>query len=466
MSPEGAYPREEVVKPQGTEGGPSSSPARNGESPHGDNDSGLMERVVERNNMLAALKRVERNGGAPGIDGIPTERLRDQIRAEWPRIRQELLSGTYKPKPVRRVEIPKPGGGKRLLGIPTVMDRLIQQHPPTVGTRLQVLTPIFDVGFSEHSYGFRPRKRAHDAIREARRYVQEGYEWVVDLDIEKFFDRVNHDILMARVARKVKDKRVLTLIRRYLQAGVMINGVVMETTEGTPQGGPISPLLANILLDELDKELEKRGHKFVRYADDCNIYVKSKRAGERVMESIKRYLQERLKLKINEQKSAVDRPWKLKFLGFSMHKAKGGQILIRLAPQTIERVKTKIRDITARNKPVSIAERIGRLNTYLGVWMGYFALAETPSVFKDLDGWIRRRLRMCLWKQWKRVRTRYRELRALGLPERVVHEFANARKGPWRMAHGPMNRALGNAYWQSQGLTSLIERYQRLREAW
>ncbi|WP_222926422.1 group II intron reverse transcriptase/maturase, partial [Fervidicola ferrireducens] len=440
-------------------GGPSSSPARSGESPRGDNDSGLMERVVERNNMLAALKRVEQNGGAPGIDGIPTERLRDQLRAEWPRIREELLAGTYKPKPVRRVEIPKPGGGKRLLGIPTVMDRLIQQ------ALLQVLTPIFDAGFSEHSYGFRPGKRAHDAVREARRYVQEGYEWAVDLDIEKFFDRVNHDILMAKVARKVKDKRVLTLIRRYLQAGVMINGVVMETTEGTPQGGPLSPLLANILLDELDKELEKRGHKFVRYADDCNIYVKSKRAGERVMESVKRYLQERLKLKINEQKSAVDRPWKLKFLGFSMHKAKNGQILIRLAPQTIERVKTKIRQITARNKPVSIAERIGRLNTYLGGWMGYFALAETPSVFEELDGWIRRRLRLCLWKQWKRVRTRYRELRALGLPEQVVHEFANARKGPWRMAHGPMNRALGNAYWQSQGLTSLTERYQRLRKA-
>ena len=438
-TPEGAYPREGVVKPQGPAGGPSSSPARSGESPRGDNDSGLMERVVERNNMLAALKRVEQNGGAPGIDGIPTERLRDQLRAEWPRIREELLAGTYKPKPVRRVEIPKPGGGKRLLGIPTVMDRLIQQ------ALLQVLTPIFDAGFSEHSYGFRPGKRAHDAVREARRYVQEGYEWAVDLDIEKFFDRVNHDILMAKVARKVKDKRVLTLIRRYLQAGVMINGVVMETTEGTPQGGPLSPLLANILLDELDKELEKRGHKFVRYADDCNIYVKSKRAGERVMESVKRYLQERLKLKINEQKSAVDRPWKLKFLGFSMHKAKNGQILIRLAPQTIERVKTKIRQITARNKPVSIAERIGRLNTYLGGWMGYFALAETPSVFEELDGWIRRRLRLCLWKQWKRVRTRYRELRALGLPEQVVHEFANARKGPWRMAHGPMNRALGNA---------------------
>ncbi|QGP91117.1 Reverse transcriptase [Neomoorella glycerini] len=459
-TPEGACPREEVVKPQGTAGGPSSSPAQSGTSPRRGQGSGLMEQVVARSNMLAALKRVERNGGAPGVDGIPTERLRDQIRTEWPRIREELLAGTYRPKPVRRVEIPKPGGGKRLLGIPTVMDRLIQQ------ALLQVLTPIFDPQFSENSFGFRPGRRAHDAVKKARQYVEEGYEWAVDLDIEKYFDRVNHDILMARVARKVTDKRVLTLIRRYLTAGVMVKGVVMETAEGTPQGGPLSPLLANILLDDLDKELEKRGHKFVRYADDCNIYVKSKRAGERVMASIRNFLQERLKLKINEQKSAVDRPWKLKFLGFSMYKAKAGEILIRLAPQTIERVKMKIREITSRNKPVSMEERIERLNAYLGGWIGYFALADTPSTFRNLEGWMRRRLRMCLWKQWKRVRTRYRELRALGLPDWVVHNFANARKGPWRMAHGPMNRALGNAYWQSQGLMSLTERYQSLRQAW
>nr|WP_236713227.1 group II intron reverse transcriptase/maturase [Moorella thermoacetica] len=327
-----------------------------------------MEQVVTRENMLAALKRVERNGGAPSVDSTPTERLRDQIRAEWPRILEELLAGTYRPMPVRRVEIPKRGGGKRLLGIPTVMDRLIQQ------ALLRVLTPIFEPQFSEASFGFRPGRRAHDAVRKARQYVEEGYEWAVDLDIEKYFDRVNHDILMARVAWRVTDKSVLTLIRRYLQTGVMVNGVVIETAEGTPRGGPISPLLANILLDDLDKELEKRGHKFVCYADDCNIYVKSKRAGERVMASIRNFLQERLKLKINEQKSAVDRPWELKFLGFSMYKHKAGVILIRLAPQTIDRVKTKIREITARNKPVSMA-----LNAYLGGWIGYSPWPTRPA---------------------------------------------------------------------------------------
>nr|PZN39076.1 MAG: group II intron reverse transcriptase/maturase [Bacillota bacterium] len=417
-----------------------------------------MEQVLTRENLLAALKRVERNGGAPGVDGVPTERLRDQVRAEWDRIRQELLTGTYRPQPVRRVEIPKPSGGMRLLGIPTVMDRLIQQ------ALLQVLTPIFDPTFSEHSFGFRPGRRGHDAVRRARQYVEEGYDWVVDMDLEKFFDRVNHDVLMARVARRVQDKRVLRLIRRYLQAGVMVDGVVMETEEGTPQGGPLSPLLANILLDDLDKELERRGHRFVRYADDCNIYVRSRRAGERVMASVRRFLQERLRLKVNEEKSAVDRPWRRKFLGFSMYRNRG--VRIRLAPQTVGRVKAKLRELTRRNRSEPMKERIRKVNAYLRGWIGYYALADTPSVFEALEGWLHRRLRACVWKQWKRVRTRYRELRALGLPEWVVRQYANSRKGPWRMAGGPLNRALGSAYWRTQGLLSLSESYQATRQAW
>ena len=417
-----------------------------------------MERVVARENMLAALRRVERNGGAPGVDGIPTERLRDQIRAEWSRLRGELLTGTYQPKPVRRVEIPKPGGGTRLLGIPTVMDRLIQQ------ALLQVLTPIFEPVFSDGSYGFRPGRRAHDAVKEARQYVADGYDWVVDIDLEQFFDRVNHDILMARVARRVKDKRVLRLIRRYLEAGVMVEGVVVATEEGTPQGGPISPLLANILLDDLDKELERRGHRFVRYGDDCNIYVKSKRAGERVMASVRRFLRERLRLRVNEAKSAVDRPWRRKFLGFSFYRNRG--IRIRLAPQSIRRVKERLRELTRRNRSQSMKERIEHINAYLRGWVGYFALAEAPSIFREIEGWLMRRLRACLWTQWKRVRTRIRELRALNLPEWVVFQYANSRKGPWRMAHGPMNRALGIAYWRDQGLLSLSECYNATREAW
>ena len=298
----------------------------------------------------------------------------------------------------------------------------------------------------------------------ARRYVQEGYGWVVDMDLEKFFDRVNHDILMARVARKVQDKRVLRLIRRYLESGVLVNGVVMATEEGTPQGGPLSPLLATILLDDLDKELERRGHRFVRYADDCNIHVRSRRAGERVKASITAFLKERLRLTVNEAKSAVDRPWRRKFLGFSL--LPGQAVRIRLAPQTLERVKDKIRQLTSRTRSQSMEERIRAINSYLGGWVSYFALAETPSPFKELDQWLRRRLRMCLWKQWKRTRTRVRELRALGLPERDVWEAAGSRKGYWRLAGSPpLQKALNIAYWDAQGLLRLSERYHAVRQA-
>jgi group II intron reverse transcriptase/maturase len=418
----------------------------------------LLERVLEKGNMVAALSRVERNGGAPGVDGLTVEALNAYLWQNWQRIKGELLDQTYKPQPVRRVEIPKPDGGVRLLGIPSVVDRLIQQ------ALLQQLQPIFEPTFSESSYGFRPNRSAHDAVKRAQQYVQEGYEWTVDLDIEKFFDRVNHDMLMARVARKVKDKRVLRLIRAYLNSGVMVEGVVMGTEEGTPQGGPISPLLANVLLDDLDKELEKRGHKFVRYADDSNIYVRTERAGQRVMESVREFLQKRLKLRLNEKKSSVGRPTKLKFLGFSMGKDKRkGGVYIRLAPRTVERFKTRVRELTSRSNGWGVERRVKELTTYLRGWLGYFRLADTPSVFKTLDGWVQRRLRMCLWKQWKRVRTKIRELRALGVPEWKCFEFANMRSGYWAVAHRPLNTVLGIAYWRAQGLFMLFPRYQQLR---
>lgn len=418
----------------------------------------LLEKVLSRGNLLVALERVERNKGSAGIDGVSTEQLRDYIREHWLTIKEQIMKGTYKPSPVRRVEIPKTDGGVRLLGIPTVIDRLIQQ------AILQVLTPIFDPHFSESSFGFRPNRSAHDAMRQAQSYISEGYRFVVDMDLEKFFDRVNHDILMSRVARKVNDKALLKLIRAYLQAGIMVNGVCLSAVEGTPQGGPLSPLLANILLDDLDKELEKRGHCFCRYADDCNIYVKTKRAGERVQESIQNYLEKVLRLKVNEQKSAVDRPWKRKFLGFSFTSAK--QARIRLHPKTLLKLKEKIRFITNPVWSISIDERIQKLNQYLMGWVGYFALADAKKILQSIEEWIRRRLRLCLWSQWKRVRTRYRELRSLGLSHVQAIETANTRKGAWRTTKTPqIHKALGVAYWQQQGLKSLVQRYFVIRQA-
>ncbi|WP_126425540.1 group II intron reverse transcriptase/maturase [Brevibacillus marinus] len=419
----------------------------------------LLEKVLSRDNLKAALKRVEANKGAPGVDGVSTEQLRDYLRQHWTIIRSQIEAGTYKPSPVRRVEIPKPDGGVRLLGIPTVVDRLIQQ------AILQVLTPIFDPDFSDSSFGFRPRRRAHDAVRKAQQFIQEGYRYVVDIDLEKFFDRVNHDILMSRVARKVKDKRLLKLIRAYLQSGVMVNGVCVTTEEGTPQGGPLSPLLANILLDDLDKELERRGHRFCRYADDCNIYVRTQRAGERVKASVERYLTRELKLKVNQQKSAVDKPCKRKFLGFSF--APGKEARIRLHPKSVIRLKERIRQWTNPHWSISMQERIQKLNQYLMGWIGYFALAEAKTHLLRIEEWIRRRLRLCLWTQWKRVRTRYRELRSLGLSHSRALEIANTRKGAWRTTKTPhMHKALGIAYWQQQGLMSLVQRYFALRQAW
>lgn len=418
----------------------------------------LLEKVLSRENLLVALERVERNKGSAGIDGVSTEQLRDYIREHWLTIKEQIMKGTYKPSPVRRVEIPKTDGGVRLLGIPTVIDRFIQQ------AILQVLTPIFDPHFSESSFGFRPNRGAHDAMRQAQFYISEGYRFVVDMDLEKFFDRVNHDILMSRVARKVKDKALLKLVRAYLQAGIMVNGICLSAVEGTPQGGPLSPLLANILLDDLDKELEKRGHRFCRYADDSNIYVRTKRAGERVKESIQSYLEKVLKLKVNEQKSAVDRPWKRKFLGFGFTNAK--QARIRLHPKSLLKLKEKIRFITNPVWSISMDERIRKLNQYLMGWIGYFALADAKKILQSIDEWIRRRLRLCLWSQWKRVRTRYRELRSLGLSHVQAIEIANTRKGAWRTTKTPqMHKALGVAYWQQQGLKSLLQRYSVIRQA-
>jgi len=416
----------------------------------------LMERILSQGNLLTALKRVESNKGSHGVDEMPVQNLRRHIVDNWKTMKMELLEGTYAPQPVRRIEIPKPDGGVRLLGIPTVTDRFIQQ------AIAQVLNSIYDPNFSVHSHGFRPRRSAHDAVREAKGYIQEGNRWVVDIDLEKFFDKVNHDRLMGTLAKRIQDKRLLKLIRSYLKSGIMMNGLVKASEEGTPQGGPLSPLLSNIVLDELDKELEERGHKFVRYADDCNIYVRTKKAGHRVMASVTSFIEGKLRLKVNLSKSAVDRPWKRKFLGFSftVHK----EPKVRIAKESVKRMKNKIREITSRKKPYPMEHRIKKLNQYLMGWCGYYALADTPSVFRDFDSWIRRRLRMCMWKDWKLPKTKVRKLIGLGVPKGKAYEWGNTRKGYWRISNSPiLHRALGNSYWSSQGLKSLLARYETLR---
>ncbi len=417
----------------------------------------LWEQIFSRRNLFAALARVEANGGAPGGDGLTVETLRPYLKAHWLEVRAALDAERYRPQPVRRVEISKPEGGVRLLGIPTVVDRLIQQ------AMAQVLTPLFDPQFSEHSYGFRPQRSAHQAIEAAQAYLQEGYEWVVDIDLEKFFDHVNHDALMARVGRGVTDRRVKRLIHLYLISGVLIDGVVVASEEGTPQGGPLSPLLSNIMLDDLDKELERRGHRFVRYADDCNIYVRSARAGERVMNSVKQFIEKKLKLKVNERKSAVARATTRKVLGYSFLKRKG-IFLRRIAARSLERLKDQIRALTRRTSGATLSTLIERLNRLVTGWVGYYRLADTPSVFQELDEWLRRRLRQLLWKRWKRPPTRYRELRARGVSPVSAWEASSSGKGPWRLsASPPVQQALSNAYWRTQGLLSFSDRYQQLR---
>ena len=440
------------VKPVGLERSVEASPARDS----GKSNVGTWEAVFERGNMQTALKRVESNKGAAGVDGMEVQDLHHFLKEHWLEVREALESGKYRPSPVRRVEIPKPDGGVRQLGIPTVLDRLIQQ------AIAQVLTPLFEAMFSPHSYGFRPGRSAHQAVQQAQEYIAEGYDWVVDIDLEKFFDRVNHDMLMARVARGVKDKRMLKLIRAYLESGVMVNGVVMETEEGTPQGGPLSPLLSNIMLNDLDKELEKRGHKFVRYADDCNIYVKTPRAGERVLESVKQYLEKKLKLKVNPKKSKVEKATKAKFLGFSFWKRKR-EVYVRIANRTKERYMEKMRNLTRRTRSGKLENILHEVNQFNRGWMAYFRLATTPSVYQQLDEWTRRRLRQLLWKRWKQGATRLQELVRLGVPPERARMGATG-TSPWRMAHcPPVQEALSNAFWRNSGLEGLTARYNQLR---
>ena len=414
----------------------------------GSGTSTLMERVVERNNAKAALKRVRQNKGSPGIDGMTVNELPKHLVESWGAIRAQLLDGTYQPKPVRKQEIPKSSGGTRELGIPCVLDRFIQQ------AILQVLQPMFDPTFSEHSYGFRPGRSAHGAVCAAQRYIQEGKRVVVDVDLEKFFDRVNHDVLMGRLENRIGDKRMLGLIRRYLEAGIMTNGVVTERHEGTPQGGPLSPLLANVLLDEVDKELERRGLAFVRYADDCNVYVRSTRAGEDAMQTLRR-LYARLRLRINETKSAVAMPQDRKFLGYSFW-VQEGVVKRRIAPKALAVMKERVRDITARNGGRSMNAVVAELRDYLPGWRNYFRLADTPEVFHLLDAWIRRRLRMVHLKQWKQGPTVFRELRARGLSKRSAAEAAAHCKRWWRTArHVALHTALPNRYFDRIGLPRL-----------
>lgn len=416
----------------------------------------VMEAICERRNLQAALRQVRANKGSAGVDHMRVEDLPDFLKAQWPAIKERLLKGESQPQPVRRVEIPKPGSPEtRKLGIPCVLDRLIQQAV------LQVLQPAWDATFSEFSYGFRPGRSAHQAVAQAQSYLQQGYEYVVDLDLEKFFDHVCHDRLLSQLARRIADKRVLKLIRAYLHAGILENGIVTVPTEGTPQGGPLSPFLSNRVLDELDKELERRGHRFVRDADDSNIYVKSVRAGRRVMESVSHFITQRLKLRVNAAKSAVDRPQQRTFLGFTFI---GGKNPTRrkIAPKALARFKAKVRELTRRTWGISLEARIQRLARYLNGWRQYYGYGETPSVLRDLDSWIRRRLRAVQWKQWNRYQRRKAELLRLGVAEALATTTAWSAKGPWRMSHTTgVQLALPAAYFDALGLPRLLARPNR-----
>jgi RNA-directed DNA polymerase len=408
-------------------------------------DEQLMEKVVDRDNLLTALRNVKRNGGSPGVDGMKVEELPEYLKRKWPKIRRRLLNGTYVPYPVKRVEIPKPGGGVRQLGIPTVLDRFIQQ------ALLQVLQQDWDVTFSDSSYGFRPGKSAHQAIKRSQEYLKEGYGWVVDMDLEKFFDRVNHDKVMSEVQERVSDERVTNLVQRYLRSGIEHEGKLVKPEMGTPQGGPLSPLLANLMLDNLDRELERRGHRFVRYADDCNIYVKSKRAGSRLLRSISRFLESHLKLSVNEAKSAVDRPWRRQFLGFTF----SWKLNRRISDKSIKRFKGRIREITRRVRGRRIGVIVKELRQYMLGWQGYFNVTQVRYILRELDSWVKRRLRCYLWKQWGR--RGYRELRKLGVSRDLAWNTAKSAHGPWRLSRSPgLAFALPAKYFARLGLPRLF----------
>ena len=421
------------------------------------NTENLLEKIVDKRNFFEAYKKVVANKGSSGIDGMRVDELLTYLQENYEILKANLLSGSYKPLPVRRVEIPKPNGGIRLLGIPTVIDRLIQQAIN------QVINPIFDKEFSNSSYGFRPKRSAHMALEQAQRHINEGYKYVVDMDLEKFFDKVNHDILMNLISRKIEDKRVLKLIRQYLNSGIMVNGALVKSEEGAPQGGPLSPLLSNILLDELDKELEIRGHRFCRYADDCNIYVKSKRAGERVLKSITKFLEQNLKLKVNTEKSAVSSPTRRKFLGYGFYYRKGG-IGFRVHDKSYERLKEKIRKITNRNISMNFNYRIKKLNEIIVGWVNYFKLADMKAKLVELDGWIRRRLRACVWKTWKKVKTKFNNLIKLGISKDKSWEYANTRKSYWRISNSPiLSKTITNQRLINHGFKSLSSQYEKTR---
>ena len=409
----------------------------------------LMERILNGENLDRAAKRVIRNKGSHGIDGMQVDELLPYLKEHGRSLVSDLRGGAYRPQPVRKVPIPKPDGGTRELGVPTVIDRWIQQSVA------QVLTEIFEPDFSESSYGFRPGRSAHMALKASLQHINDGYKYVVDIDLEKFFDRVNHDILMGLIAKKVEDKRVLKLIRGYLESGVLLNGVKVRAQEGTPQGGPLSPLLSNILLNELDKELEHRGHRFCRYADDCNIYVRSPRAGKRIMTGIRQFIEKKLKLRINEDKSAVASPTRRKFLGYSFYKTRG-RYKLRVHEKSYKRLKDKIREVTNRNTGMNFEARLRRLTEVTRGWVNYFKLADMKSNLKKLDFWIRRRLRACIWKTWKRISTRFTRLKQLGTPAKLAWQHANTRKSYWRISSSPiLNNTITNARLAKRGYISM-----------